>query len=92
GDHVIEWRYNKDSSVTVGTDVGWLSNIGLDNVLSAPLPAYSCNLIRQTEEPAPSIVTVTQSSGGGGGGGAMSGWFYLVFGLPLMMRRRFRKH
>lgn len=75
GDHVIEWRYNKDYSVAIGIDAGWLSNIVLDNPSVNALP-------RHIEECTP-----LQSSGG-----AVSSWFYLGLGLPLMMRRRFRKH
>ncbi len=34
------------------------------------------------------VTTIGTSSSGG----AISGWVYLMFGLPLIMRRRFRKH
>lgn len=90
GAHVIEWRYNKDSLYTVGSDIGWLDNIELDSNTPSLLPQHiqSCSLVWQEEEPAPSIVITPAPSSNGGG--AMSTWFYLMFGLPLIMRRRLK--
>lgn len=83
GHHVIEWRYNKDYSVSNGFDAGWITNVALDEASNNALPKHieECDLINS---PPPS----SSSSGGG----AMSVWLYLVFGLPLMMRRRLRKY
>lgn len=83
--HVIEWRYNKDYSYYYGNDAGWINNIAIGLAAasqnSLPVHSSSCDL-SVTNAPQP------MSSGGG----SMSGWIYLMFGLPLIMRRRFRKY
>lgn len=83
GPHVIEWRYNKDGSLSYGDDAGWLSNIAIGltaaNLNTLPVHSSSCNL------PVSNDPQVNSS-----GGGAMSTWFYLMFGLPLIMRRRLK--
>lgn len=80
GDHVIEWRYNKDYSVYRGIDAGWVSNVELDTASVNPLPDHIEECIVYPSQPTSS------------GGGAISVWSYLVFGLPLLMRRRFKLH
>ncbi|MDH5424367.1 MAG: serine protease [Gammaproteobacteria bacterium] len=77
GDHVIEWRYNKDYSVTNGFDAGWVNNVELGiKTRLTPVHIAECRL-----EPAPS----------GRSSGALSLWFYLGLVIPLMIRRRFKK-
>lgn len=89
--HVIEWRYNKDYIYFYGNDAGWVNNIAIGltaaNQNSLPVHSSSCDL-SVTNEPQPIVEPQPISSSGG----SMSGWVYLMFGLPLIMRRRFRKH
>ena len=93
GDHVIEWRFNKDYLYgVVGVEAGWVDNIELDaaSLNTVPVHIGSCDL---------TLTGVPPAGGGGGGGsssddsssfslGAMSSWFYLALGIPLLMRRR----
>ncbi|MDH5516541.1 MAG: trypsin-like serine protease [Gammaproteobacteria bacterium] len=85
GDHVIEWRYNKDYVADYGADAGWVTNITLDAASANPLPQHStsCAPVATPEPTAP--------VSSGGGGAAISAWAYLVFAMPLLMRRRFNR-
>jgi len=86
GDHIIEWRYNKDYTISRGDDAGWLSNVSQSGQIGVvPVHTSSCNLLNVYQEPIP-----TPSSSGSSGGGALSAWFYLGLGIPLLLRLRRR--
>jgi len=76
GDHVIEWRFNKDYIFSAGQDAGWIDNI-VFGVSGYSLPT--------------SKEVCTPPSFGGGGGGSMSALFYLGLVFPLLLRRRLSK-
>ena len=91
GDHVIEWRYNKDYVYSFGNDAGWLDNIMLDFETTNPLPVHigQCDLSindSPDDDPLPAVSTTLVHKGGG----AVSPWFYLGLGLPLFMRRHMK--
>jgi len=98
GDHVIEWRYNKDYVCRVGSDAGWVDNISLDTPPANAVPVHnsSCNLDNIQPLAPPCAPAPTPGAAAPapliGGGGAMSAWLYLGMGLPLLMRRRPGKH
>jgi len=75
GDHVIEWRYKKDLTVSQGFDAGWFDNVAADFKSTNPLPVHSSE-----------CVLVPQS-----GGGSTSPLFYLGLGFPLLFGRRLNK-
>lgn len=78
GDHIVEWRYNKDYTVTRGDDAGWIDNVSLDVPSGNSLPVHNTTCdIAPPPPPPPS-----------GGGGALSGWFYLGMVMPLLFRLR----
>lgn len=82
GDHVIEWRYNKDYIEDYGADAGWIANIALDAASTNPLPQHnsSCGPVI-VPEPTPAPASSS-------GGAAISAWTYLILAMPLLMRRR----
>jgi len=85
GDHVIEWRYNKDYIASYGADAGWVANIALDTASVNPLPVHNTACVPPpVTEPSPS----TPSSSGSA---AISPWTYLIVGMPLLMRRRLNR-
>jgi len=75
GDHVIEWRFNKDYLISAGQDAGWIDNIvsGISGYF-LPTSKVACT------PPPPSS-----------GGGSLSGLFYLGLAFPLLLRRRVNK-
>lgn len=82
GDHVIEWRYNKDYEYYMGEDKGWLDNIALDAASINDLPEHinSCNLTDEGPSPVPSMMSA-----------AISPWLYIGLSVPLFMRRRLKR-
>ena len=75
GDHVIEWRFNKDYNISEGQDAGWIDNIVLGiSGYFLPTSKVACT---------PPVI--------GGGGGSMSALFYLGLVFPLLLRRRMSK-
>ena len=88
GDHVIEWRFNKDYIYgVVGVEAGWVDNIELDTASLNAIPVHigSCDLTPTTGVPTDGG---TPSSNESSFLGAMSPWLYLSLGMPLLMRRR----
>ena len=90
GDHVIEWRYNKDYVCSVGSDAGWVDNISLDTLPANSVPVHtsSCNL--NNIQPLAPPCAPAPAPAPSGGGGAISTWLMFGLGIPLLIRRRFK--